>query len=155
TSASSPESGTVNYQYDNNGNLLVKTDARGASAHYEYDALNRVKRRWYNGSSSLSAATNNSPALPSGLGATDEVNYIYDTASNGKGRLTSISSSVSTYSYGGYDAMGRVLSASQMISGSPSQTYTMNYTYNLAGHVKTIYYPPGYPSGHMVTYNYD
>ena len=35
-SASNPESGTITYQYDNAGNLLVKTDARGVSAHFAY-----------------------------------------------------------------------------------------------------------------------
>jgi len=30
-SATNPESGTVSYQYDNNGNLLVKTGAHGIS----------------------------------------------------------------------------------------------------------------------------
>ena len=73
TSATNPESGIISYQYDSNGNLLVKTDARTASAHYSYDALNRPTRRWYNGSSALADTTNNVPALPSGVGATDEV----------------------------------------------------------------------------------
>lgn len=52
TSATNPESGTISYQYDESGNLLVKTDAREVSAHFAYDAFNRVLRRWYNGSSS-------------------------------------------------------------------------------------------------------
>jgi YD repeat-containing protein len=43
-----PESGTVSYQYDDNGNPVVKTDARGVSVHLEYDSLNRITRRWYN-----------------------------------------------------------------------------------------------------------
>ena len=77
--AVNPESGTIGYQYDDNGNLLVKTDARGVSAHFEYDSINRATRRWYNGSSSSTATTHNSPALPSGVGATDEVRFFYDT----------------------------------------------------------------------------
>ncbi len=43
----------ISYQYDDNGNLIVKTDARPVSTHFEYDALNRVTRRWYNGSNSV------------------------------------------------------------------------------------------------------
>src|SRR5262249_44816635 len=103
-SATNPESGAISYQYDDGGNLLVKTDARGVSAHYSYDALNRATRRWYNGSSSLTATTNNSPSLPSGVGASDEVTYSYDSTSitYGKGRLASVSSSVSSYGYSGY-----------------------------------------------------
>ncbi len=79
TSAANPESGTVSYQYDSAGNLLVNTDARSVSSHYDYDAISRVTRRWYNGSSSTFATTNNSPTLPSGVGASDEVSYFYDS----------------------------------------------------------------------------
>ena len=79
TTVTNPESGTVGYQYDDEGNIRVKTDARGVSAHFEYDAMDRVTRRWYNGSSALAATTNNSPALPSGVGASDEVKYFYDS----------------------------------------------------------------------------
>ncbi|MBZ5554968.1 MAG: hypothetical protein LAO21_19810, partial [Acidobacteriia bacterium] len=43
TTATNPESGTVNYtSYDGNGNLLSKTDARGIITSYQYDALNRL-----------------------------------------------------------------------------------------------------------------
>ena len=73
TSATNPESGPVSYQYDENGNLVVRTDARNVSTHFAYDALNRVTRKWYNGSSLLTATTNNSPALPTGVDFTDEV----------------------------------------------------------------------------------
>jgi YD repeat-containing protein len=73
------ESGAVNYQYDDNGNLIVKTDARGVSTHFEYDALNRVTRRWYNGSNSTGYLTHNVPALPSSVGSSDEVKFYYDT----------------------------------------------------------------------------
>ncbi|HEX5883152.1 MAG TPA: hypothetical protein VFY67_01270, partial [Pyrinomonadaceae bacterium] len=41
-SAANPENGTINYKYDDNNNVIVRTDARGVSAHYEYDALNRI-----------------------------------------------------------------------------------------------------------------
>jgi YD repeat-containing protein len=42
TSATNPESGTIQYQYDPNGNLVQKTDARGVVTTYAYDALNRA-----------------------------------------------------------------------------------------------------------------
>ena len=69
---------SVAYQYDDSGNLLVKTEARDASTHFSYDALNRPVRRWYNGSSSLTATTH-IPSLPSGIGTSDEANYFYDS----------------------------------------------------------------------------
>ena len=57
----------VVYQYDDNGNLVVKTDARSVSTHFAYDSINRVTRRWYNGLNLLTATTHNSPALPAGV----------------------------------------------------------------------------------------
>jgi YD repeat-containing protein len=59
------------YTYDNNGNLLNKTDARGATGSYTYDTLNRmtVQSRW--------AASD----------GTTTINFFYDSAPNGKGRL--------------------------------------------------------------------
>jgi len=50
TSAVNPESGTTSYTYDNNGNLLTKTDGRGVVKTFDpYDTLNRVKCWTYTG----------------------------------------------------------------------------------------------------------
>lgn len=145
--ATNPESGTVCYGtvvssqcqsdgYDANGNLVYKTDARGVRTTYGYDALNRVISRGYS----------NDPAN------TPDVAYSYDrTITNGKGRLYSVSSSVSAYTYTSYDAPGRAKTASQAIYGQTNQTYAMSYSYDLAGHVNSM----TYPSGHVVNYNYD
>jgi RHS repeat-associated protein len=142
TSANNPESGAICYGtvnagqcqadgYDANGNLVYKTDARGVRTTFVYDNLNRV------------TSLNYSDGTPT-------VTNVYDsgTISNGKGRLAAVSSSVSAYSYSGYDAMGRALGATQMIG---AQSYLIGYTYDLAGHVETM----TYPSGHSVTYNYN
>jgi RHS repeat-associated protein len=144
-SATNPESGTICYGtvvnsqcqangYDANGNLVYKTDARGVLSNYVYDALNRVTSRSYQYD-------------PSG---TPAVTYTYDSTSisNGKGRLASVSSSVSTYSYSGYDALGRVLGGSETLGG---QTYSISQNYDLAGHVLT----ESYPSNRTVTNDYD
>jgi RHS repeat-associated protein len=144
--ATNPESGTISYSYDANGNLTQKIDPRLLSDNqthvtttFSYDALNRLITRSYNDGTA-----------PNYTDRTPEVTYIYDTLTqNGKGRLTSVSSSVSTYSYNGYDAMGRVTGASQSI-GAQSYPIT-DISYDLAGHLKTM----TYPSGHFVTYNYD
>src|SRR5258707_13639865 len=107
-------------------------------------------RRMYNSISSLTSTINNDPALPSGVGASDEVTYTYDTVSAyGKGRLASVSSSVSSYSYSAYDALGRALGGTQTIS---SHDYSItNVAYDRAGHVTSM----TYPSGNAVTFNYD
>lgn len=113
----------IAYDYDQNGNLRHKTDARGITTTYDYDAVNRVISRSY------------SDTTPS-------VSYSYDTAgiANAKGRLTKVSSSVSVTSYAGYDAVGRVTASSQQTSG---HTYSMSYEYDLAGNLIREIYPSG------------
>jgi RHS repeat-associated protein len=129
TSATNPESGAISYQYDANGNLTLKTDARGITTTFSYDALNRVTLRNYSGS-------------------TPDVTYTYDTLANNKGRLASVSNIVSTYNYTGYDALGRLTDSSQLTDG---QTYSMSYGYNLAGGLTS----QTYPSGRVITTAYD
>ncbi len=163
TSATQAESGTVSYQYDNNGNLLVKTDARWVSAHYTYDALNRLQRRWYNGSSLLTDEIHNTPALPAGVGASDEVKYFYDSATlpSGAPSAPEFSRGYSTgrlvaVTYGGgsngdyyeYDAPGRIELKIQRTGGV---NYRVDPAYNLAGHVTSL----TYPSNRTVTNTYD
>jgi RHS repeat-associated protein len=135
--ANNPESGIVNYTYNDNGNLQTKTDARGVVTTFAYDGLNRVLTRTYSG--------------PAPGGTTPAVTYLYDTlgaALNGKGRLTSVSSSVSSYSYGSYDVMGRPLTGAQTTDGN---NYSMSYQYNLAGGMTL----ETYPSNKVVVTEYD
>lgn len=149
-SAFNPESGTISYQYDANGNLVLKIDPRPKPSNnisladcsipysgnqiatcYKYDGLNRLEKRRYND-------------------GTPEVTYTYDTLTNGKGMLTSVSSSVSTTSYTGYDALGRVLGSIQETVGYPA--YEMpDYKYDLAGNLTS----QKYPSGRIVSTSYD
>lgn len=161
TSAMNPESGTVGYQYDENGNLRAKTDARGVSAHFSYDALNRATRRWYNASNSLADQTNNIPALPNDVATSDEVAYFYDsqalpsaapTFSRGyaTGRLVAVTygTGSSAGDYYGYDGAGRAVLKIQQTTGS---NYQVSATYNLAGAITS----QTNPSGHVVNYGYD
>jgi RHS repeat-associated protein len=127
--ASNPESGTITYEYFPNGNVKKKTDARNVQTNYQYDGLNRQTTITY------------SDATPS-------ITYTYDTLTNGKGRLTSVSSSVSTYQYNSYDVLGRVIEAEQV---QGSRSYTLSFAYDLSGHVTSM----TYPSGNVVSYNYD
>jgi RHS repeat-associated protein len=130
SSAQNPESGTIRYEYDANGNLSVRTDARGIVTSYGHDGLNRVVSRTY---------SDDTPA----------VTYVYDTLANGKGRLTSVSSAVSVTSYTGYDAMGRATGITQVTDG---HSYSMPaYRYDLAGNLSS----QQYPSGRVVSTSYD
>jgi RHS repeat-associated protein len=121
---------SLKYEYDENGNLKKRTDARGILTEYTYDDLNRV------------TLCNYSDATP-------DVTYTYDTIANGKGRLTSVGSSVSTYSYNAYDIMGRATSSTQTTDGV---AYPMGeYKYDLKGNLTS----QKYPSGRVVTTSYD
>lgn len=157
-SATNPESGTTEYRYDENGNLVLKIDPRKRKGNatledclvpyredrvavcYQYDELGRLKSRRYND-------------------GTPDVTYFYDTGytdaagefqlvNNARGLLTQVSSSASTYNYNSYDVLGRVKSSSQSTDG---QTYSMSYDYDLAGKLKW----EKYPSGRIVTASYD
>ncbi len=122
---------SLKYVYDDNGNLTQKTDARGIVSTVTYDALNRPLTRSYSD-------------------GTPTVTYGYDAGgvANSKGRLTSVSSSVSSFSYTEYDSLGRLENGAQTIG---AQTYTLGYTYDRASHIKSTQYP----SGESVNNSYD
>ncbi|MEQ1922405.1 MAG: RHS repeat-associated core domain-containing protein [Pyrinomonadaceae bacterium] len=121
TSATNPESGTIAYEYDNNGNLTEKTDARTIATTYTYDVLNRVTARDYDDS-------------------TPDVDYTYGTTAPKIGKLTKVESSVSTTEYTGFDILGRVTTHKQTTDGND---YTIGYTYNLSGALIEETYPSG------------
>lgn len=130
-SASNPESGLTGYSYDNNGNLLRRTDARGVVTTHAYDAHNRVLSQSY---------SDGTPAIT----------YGYDSTSVpfSQGKLTSVSSSVSSYDYLAYDELGQVESVAQRLG---TRNYNIVYSYYLGGSVKTM----RYPSGRIASYTYD
>ena len=136
-SQSSPDTGTTTFSYDNAGNLLTKTDARNVTASYSYDALNRVTAINY------SAVTNGVGTAPA-----ETVLYTYDSCSNGKGRLCTLSdkTGLTTYSY---DSRGRITDKTQALNNTnPAQT--VSYRYNAAGQMDTM----TLPSGKVVAYTY-
>jgi len=135
-SATNPESGAICYgptaspcteNYDGNGNLLYRTDSRGVTTSYTYDALSRVTAKSYSD------------------GATPGVFYAYDTATLGIGRLASVSTaalgSIPAFStlVTSYDALGHPTASTQTIGSANS--YTFSYTYNLAGGLTKETYP--------------
>jgi len=161
--AANPESGTVLYNYDANGNLVLKIDPRPGGAPlpncsipyagtnvascYEYDALNRPTLRDYND-------------------ATPDVRYVYDaqplptgapafTRGASTGRLVAVTTGgTNAGSYYGYDGLGRVL---KRIQRTDSINYLSEATYNKAGAALTETYPavPGATDRRTISYNYD
>ena len=143
-SARNPESGTIAYTYDNNGNLTERTDARGVEATYSYDALNRLTGRSYS-----YTGTDTAVSLE-----TTRVDYDYDNCgAYSDGRLCSVTAKkgtavVSKTAYANYDALGRVGKSTQTTG---NQDYTMRYSYDRAGNLIS----QTYPSGKVVETVYD
>ena len=142
---------TTCYAYDNNSNLQTKTDNRGISITYSYDALNRLLGKTYSDS-------------------TPPVTYAYDTSSlsgssNDIGELTQATvksgsttlAQINTY---GYDTMGRLLLEQQCTPATncTSSLYQLGYTYDYAGKPLSGTFPSnvgttGQPL--LLTYTYD
>ena len=153
-STSNPESGTVTYTYDANGNLILKaapapnqTGSATLTTTHVYDALNRQTQKSYSD------------------GTTTAVSYFYDvdpsgrTRQNAVGRMTEWSSITCLSMLYDYDPVGRVTSRyayqpSNCSSGHPiTNTYdllgntlsqadgnfhTSSYTYNTAGRLTGV-----------------
>ena len=143
--ASNPENGIITYTYDDNGNLLTRTDARAVTINYGYDALNRNTTVDYS----------NTTIVP-------DITRMYDGATNGKGRLwqsyaggtEAAGSVVDHQKIASYDELGRPLVLEQRFklnSAWSPNIYQTTRGYSLAGNVTS----QTYPSGHTVAYAYD
>jgi YD repeat-containing protein len=145
-SASNPESGTTSYTYDNNGNVLTRTDANNTKMTVAaYDGLNRP-----------TGATAGTAAISYSVGGqtatTNPVTYGYDQ--DFKGALSSVctsasspcqSTAVSTTSYT-HNGFGRITGSTQTTGWYPAFNFT--YGYSLTDALTSI----TYPSGRQVTY---
>jgi RHS repeat-associated protein len=148
--AKNPESGTITYTYDADGELLQKTspapNQTGSATQivsYCYDALHRQTKRDY------SAHTYAPPACPI---TTPIISYTYDSGTNAKGHLTSLTDQAGTATYG-YDVLGRLTTETRTLTGANNAAIskTFSYSYNLDGSIKTL----TYPSGKVITYSPD
>ncbi len=155
TSETSPEegpsgfpSGTTTYSYTASGGGLCagaasavcsRTDARGTTTTYTYDAENRLTGKSYN----------DTPQTPA-------VNYYYDqtsynglTITNGLGRRTGMGmADGSGQTAWSYNTKGEVLTEQRTIG---TVTKTISYTYNSDGSPTSI----TYPNGGAVGYGYN
>lgn len=128
-------------KYDADGHLLEGVDARGVKTSFVYDGLNRVTSVTF---------TDDTPT----------VTYTYDQARTGfynNGALTRVETAsgatarpetLSTATEFDYDKMGRVVKHRQAIG---TQTYSLEYGYNLAGQLTS----EKYPSGRIINVGYD
>jgi RHS repeat-associated protein len=131
--ATTPETGTTSYAYDLNGNLAVKTDARGVVTTSTFDVLNRPVSKSY------SSVAN--------VGGTSTISYFYDgqgvtggTVNYAINKLTKVVNDVSSFEYRNFDALGRNTEGRQILDGV---NYDSSYTFNLAGSLVKETYPSG------------
>jgi RHS repeat-associated protein len=122
----SPDTNTTTYSYDPAGNMISKADGKGVAISYVYDALNRLTNI------NFPSDTN--------------IVYTYDTCTNGKGRLCSMTDASGTTVYA-YSTKGKIQTETKTIGGVQ---YVTQYTYDQNGNIKTM----TYPSGRVITYNY-
>ncbi len=135
--ATNPESGTITYSYDANGNVSQKTspapNQTGAATQtisYCYDKLNRVTFK------ANSAQTCSNGAPPPN---TATVSYGYDSGPNAIGRYTGSSDQAGGVSFS-YDVLGRLVGETRTTNGVSK---SMSYRYNLDGSLAAMTYPSG------------
>jgi RHS repeat-associated protein len=151
TSAANPESGTISYFYDSNGNLsskvapLPNVSSGTVTTTYQYDVLNRLTGKTYTGMTMPSLLFGYDGATPTGC--TPAPPSLTDTYAVGRRTWMCDGSGATAWSH---DKMGRVLSEkqTQTITGGTNVTKTTSYDYNLDGSLKTL----TYPSGNVVNY---
>ncbi len=143
--ANNPESGTISYSYDADGNMISKTapapnqtGAATVTTNYTYDALNRLTNKSY---------SDGSPSIQ----------YLYDsvpwyTSTNSKGRLVETYNGVNDATFFNYDILGRVvLQNNYTPSNQSSAANPVSASYDLAGNLTAL----TYPSGRTVTNSYN
>jgi RHS repeat-associated protein len=138
SSALNPESTSLAYVYDNNGNVILKTDARGITTKYFYDAVNRLTQKVY------------SDGTPSAGYQYDQTSVWGDSLSNTIGRLSQQSVGTAQRIFG-YDPMGRLANQYECLPSSCGQsTYNTSMLYDLAEDLTQL----TYPSGRVITDTY-
>lgn len=121
---SSPDRGSISYTVDKAGNITQMTDARSVVTNYTWDAINRLTDVAYPSNSAL------------------DVDLTYDLTTGcgtGVGRLCKIEDDTGTKEYQ-YDSLGRITDVEETRG---ALTFTLEYSYDLAGNISGITLPSG------------
>jgi len=125
------DSGPWVFAYDAAGLLKKRVDGAGRTQEFEYDQLQRPRRRRF---------------LPSGLGAADaSFEYQDDPALPHFGRLSAVDAGYTGYAYS-YDEAGRLESRSQRSAG---YVFTDTFRYDALGRITTRQFPDGEAFTHV------
>ncbi|OFX38477.1 MAG: hypothetical protein A2X08_13745, partial [Bacteroidetes bacterium GWA2_32_17] len=120
TSLQEPNSGTTQYHYNAYGELEYQIDANTNRFDMTYDILGRQTTK---------------------IGLDGTYTYIYDTETNGKGLIASITGPNGASKSYKYDAMSRLKQINESYLG---QTFTTNYQYDNFGNISKIIYPSNF-----------
>jgi RHS repeat-associated protein len=145
-----PDSGTWTYKYDKVGNLVYQNDPKAGATpqHVEfcYDALNRVKRKYYFDVEGYQGITNCDTTKP------QQITYTYDGQVDGVGRLKRVEdlSGMTTFEY---DERGRTISTTKTIVTADGVAKTAKTTFGYDGADHLLW--TRYPDGELVRTGYD
>ncbi len=149
-STAQPETGcsstpclTTAYLYDNNGNLLSKTDPGGTVTTRTYDALNRTMEKTCSGGGLTCATT--TFCYDGNVSSKSDGQCTAGTIPYSHGRLTDVftdgllagSGFLNFRTIGAFDPLGRIVNFSQTTNG---QVFPFTYSYVPAGQ-SAVYYP--------------
>jgi RHS repeat-associated protein len=126
-----PEQGATNYTYFANGLTQTVTDARGATKTFAYNNRELI--------------TGISYGVPSGVAATANVSFAYDSAGN----RTSMNDGLGSVSYV-YNMLSQLTSETRTFTGVTG-SFALSYGYNLSGQLNSI----TNPWSAQVGYGYD
>ncbi|MBK9529894.1 MAG: RHS repeat protein [Acidobacteria bacterium] len=137
---------TAAFTYDDLGNVITATDARGVTVTNTYDSASRVKTRTYSGEIGTSTLPVSFYYDGKGLSSLPYPNYT-------KGKLTKVTNGPFTTEYMSFDNLGRLTRSKQIpddvIYGTDQSP--MTYSYNLSGALVE----ETYPSGRVVRHTYE
>ena len=147
TSATNPETGTLSYSYDANGNVSTKASPQvGATSgtgvttvSYTYDNGNRLTKKTYTNPVSPTVQFGYDGTAISGCAVAPPS---ISSPTNRVGRRSAMCSAASASSWS-YDPMGRVLGELRKNVGSATKSLSVSYLYNADGSMQHIFYPSG------------
>jgi YD repeat-containing protein len=135
TDAYNPETGHTSWSYDANGNVLTKTDGKGQTVTYGYDAENRVISKQYSAGDHAVTYGYDTSTLTCPSGTTNPIDH-----------RTSMTDASGTTKWA-FDERGRQCSEQQTIG---TVTKTNSTQHNLLG-LPTVL---TYPNGDLVAFGY-
>jgi RHS repeat-associated protein len=144
TGGAAPNGNNCSSGYDNNGNFVYKTDARGVMVSSTYDAWDRVTAKSYNDGVTATATF--------GYDGLDVAGNRISWSSNAVGRVsqTSVANVNAAMSFS-YDPMGRVAKKSECIPGDCSGDINVGATYYFQGPLHTL---TNGSASHPITWTY-